>query len=109
VGFFSGGGDTPDVDPLSWLLAVGVVVYPFLFAYAYRDYRRGGRSRAGFLKNVGVGGPGFAILLQQAASRWLTGVAAGAVAVASVGPLAVGAWALYRVYVAGVPEAADAE
>ena len=89
------------MDALGWLVAVGVAVYPFLFAYAYRDYQRGGRSRAGFLKNVGVGGPGFAILLQQAASRWLTGGVAGVVALASVVPLAVGVWALYRVYVAG--------
>lgn len=89
------------MDALGWLVAVGVVAYPFLLAYAYWDYRRGGRSRVGLVKNVGAGGPGFAILLQQAGNRFLTGFPADAVVVASVVPLAVGVWALYRVYVVG--------
>ena len=97
------------MDALGWVVAVGVAAYPFLFAYAYRDYRRGGRSREGFLKNVGVGGFGFSILVQQAAIRWFTGAISDAVAFASFVPLAVGAWAFYRVYVAGVPERDTAE
>lgn len=88
------------MDALGWVVLVGVVAYPFLFAYAYAEYRAGERTRESMLKSTGVGGPGFAVLLQQAADRWLSSPVDDVVALASFVFLAVGVWALYRAYVA---------
>ncbi|SEW13421.1 hypothetical protein [Halobacterium jilantaiense] len=88
------------MDVFGWLVTAGVAAYPFLSAYMYWDYRRGGRSRAKFLKNVSGVGTGFSILLQQAAEVWLAGAVGDVVVLASIVPLAVGIWAFYRAYVA---------
>ncbi|QDX40049.1 hypothetical protein [Salarchaeum sp. JOR-1] len=91
-----------NVTLLTWLVAVGLVAFPVLFGYAYWRYRRGDRDRESFLRGLALGGPGFAVLLLQAADRWLTSPVDDVVAVLSLVPLIGGTYALYLAYWRGL-------
>ena len=86
------------MDALGWVVLVGVFGYPLLFAYAYRELRRGSRSRESFHRGGSIGGIGFAVLLQNAAQRWLATPADDVVAVASLAVLVPSIYLLYRSY-----------
>jgi hypothetical protein len=89
------------MTPLGWIVALGLVAFPILFGHAYLDYRRGDRTRQAFVRSYGIGAVGFAMLLQQAAERWLTTPADDAVAVLSFVVLVGGIYAIYRGYTRG--------
>jgi|GEM_PF-7043445 len=91
-------GVKPDVTLLEWLVAVGLVAFPVLFGYAYWRYRRGDRDRESFLRGLALGGPGWAVLLLQAADRSLSNPWDDVAAVVALASLAVGFYALYRAY-----------
>lgn len=86
------------MDALDWVVLVGVAVFPFLFAYAYREYRVGNRSERSFVRSAGVGGTGFSVLLQQAGDRWLSSPADDVLAVLSLVVLAGSLYAIYLGY-----------
>jgi hypothetical protein len=86
------------MTPLGWVVALGLVAFPILFGYAYLDYRRGNRIRPALVRSYGIGAVGFAILLQQAAERWLATPVDDTVAVLSFVVLAGGIYAIYRGY-----------
>lgn len=89
---------------VDWLALAGIAVYPPLIAYAYWDYRRGGRDWRSFVRSNGPGGVGLAVLLQQASMRWLETPADDVVAVVSMFVLGAGLYAMYVGYVRGVSE-----